>query len=160
MQRSATLRDQIQRQQKQGKKLIDLFFHVWKLQTSEGRHCTGENPHDNAAFKDPRFQQLDAEYAHVKQCVYGLCRPDPKKKHLRHEKLTTFVSSTKSIKLMEKQCDGKHEHTPLQGYYKSKALTKWAEEYPWKLAEAIHSSIEKTSAKPRAYFGHKIEIEP
>ena len=115
-------------EREQGQKLWDWFFVCWEEQTAYGRHCTGENPQQSAAFEDPRFGILDSHWAQLHQCRTGLFNLDGKGKS--HKKPTYFVSSSASIVSLDLQYDHTHEHSPLEGSFQGRPVTKWAEYYP------------------------------
>ena len=126
---------QVAEKRKQGQKLLDLFFVCWEEQTAYGRHCTGENPQQSAAFEDHCFDILDSHWALLHQCRTGLFNLDDKGKY--HKKPTYFVSSSANIMSLDLQCDHTHEHSPLAGSFRGRPVTKWAEDYSWNLAETM-----------------------
>jgi hypothetical protein len=107
---------------KQGQNLLELFFICWEEQTANGRHCTGENPQQSAAFEDFRFSMLDAHWALLHQCQVGLFNLDGKGK--RHKKPTYFVSSSTNIMHIDLHCDHSHDHNPLKGSFQGRPVTK------------------------------------
>ena len=133
----------------QSVKQIFLFFELWRLQSSGGRHCTGENPWGSRCFEMKQFHEkafLDTAYwCDMSQCGYGCSPPWCFDESEVHQKRTCLVSTRESISTMAFACSKEHrdllKHVALQGSYNGKCLTAWAENNPQKLAKALCDAL-------------------
>ena len=138
--------DQIRERREEGRQFIALFHLLWRRQLAAGRHATGENPFNSLAFLEDSFLSgqfpREAWWAQLDQCQVGLHPPWPGGDQQRHQKRTCFVTSRSSLAhslslCCSPECKARHEHVPLAGGWKGRALTSYAEDYPHPLARLL-----------------------
>ena len=128
---SDTAKDKIEHQKQVARRYLHNVSECWHLQLILGGQAHME----------------------VGQCALGLRSP---KSNLPILKPTRIVSSQESLMqvLQDFRCDKKHQHDHLEGSYKGKNLTIWAESYPPKfariLAEALSQELADRENRPDA----------
>ena len=114
---------------------LRLFEQLWKLQMVLGGHIHGENPTGSEAWKHvlvgPAYE------ANFHMCALGLKHPENK---LPIRKPTRVLTSDPELAsaLSACLCPGhKQGHASLEGSYRGKSVTAWAETYPWKFCNKV-----------------------
>ena len=115
---------------------LRLFEQLRKLQIMLGGHTHGENPTGLEAWK---HLLVGAAYeANFHMCALGLRHPEnklPIRKPTRVPISDPELASRLSASCL---CPGhKQGHASLEGSYRGKPLTAWAETYPWKFCQKI-----------------------
>ena len=147
MHRSAELCQDVLDARRQARRHLSVVPEVWNLQQSLGGHVHVENPLTSDAWKELRLPH--AYVVRIDQCSLGLrCV----RTNLPVLKPTRIVTSCRMMaeRLVQCRCDHRHQHAHLEGSYKGKPLTSYAETYPRKMcrviAEVIHRRVQ--SQKP------------
>lgn len=131
---------------------LSIVPEIWNLQQSLGGFTHIENPLTSDAWKE--FQLHMAYDVRIDQCSLGLRCPRTKKPIL---KPTRIVTSCKEMatRLAKCRCDHRHEHAHLEGSYKGKPLTSYAETYPRKMCRVIAEVLtapNRVQSKPEDVF--------
>ena len=142
MHRDPALAQDILERRRVARRHLALVPEIWNLQQSLGGDTHIENPLTSDAWKE--FQLKMAYDVRVDQCSLGLRCPRTRKPIL---KPTRIVTSSQDLahRLMRCRCDHRHEHAHLEGSYKGKPLTSFAETYPRKMCRVI---AEVLTARP------------
>ena len=120
---------------------LRLFEQLQKLQITLGGHIHGENPTGSEAWK--HLLVGPAYEANFHMCAVGLRHPDSK---LPIRKPTRVLTSDPELANMLSAClcpGHKQGHASLEGSYRGRPLTAWAETYPWKFCQEVCSAFLK-----------------
>ena len=109
-----------------------------------GRHFLHEHPQSAASWLDHGIDRMKNDpsihIATADQCMYGLKTPTAGGGEAPARKATTFMTTSRQMAtLLEKRCDGSHEHQPLVG-----GRCKDAAYYPIPLIQTILEGIRAT----------------
>ena len=134
MSRDAKSCERVENQRRLARRYLSLVPEIWSFQQSLGGHTHVENPLSSDAWKE--FKLTHAFAVRIDQCSVGLRCP---KTNLPVMKPTRIVTSCESLatRLHSCRCDQKHSHAHLEGNYKGKPLTSYAETYPRKMCRVI-----------------------
>ena len=124
----------------QAKRHLQCVSETWHLQVMLGGQAHAENP-----YSSDMWQELvlgPAWSIRIDQCALGLRSP---KSNVPVLKPTRIVSTQESLMqhLVPYRCDHKHGHDHLEGNYKGRNLTAWAETYPNKFARVMADGLAK-----------------
>ena len=116
---------------------------VYEHQRRHGRLALLEHPKGSRAWNTYAFQQMLGFDAEVHQCMFGLKLPDESGTIQPVRKPTNFrVTSQECANQLSRLCDGKHQHTHLEGHVPGVGLRSWlAESYPQPLATHLVNCI-------------------
>ena len=141
MSKSHELKTKILQRRESEKVFLELFEKIWRLQRLLGGHVHGENPTGSEAWEHivvgPAFE------ANFHMCAVGLRHPETR---LPIRKPTRVLTSDPTLAEMLSKCTcpGHPEgHACLEGSYKGKPLTAWAETYPEELCRRICKAFAK-----------------
>ena len=134
MSKSDLLKCKIESSRAFAKRQLHLVEEVWHLQKALGGHCHAENPLTSDAWKE--LSLGEAWTTRIDECALDLRSP---RSNLPIMKPTRIVSTQETMvkALVWYRCDGKHEHDHLEGSYRGKSMTTWAETCPEKMARVI-----------------------
>lgn len=125
------------------RRYLSLAPEIWSFQQSLGHHVHVENPLTSDAWKELRLH--NAFDVRIDQCSLGLRCPKTNNPALKPTRIVTSCPHMAS-RLAVCRCDHRHVHAHLEGNYKGRPLTSYAETYPRKMrraiAEAMHSRQE------------------
>ena len=80
------------------------------------------------------------------QCAMGLRCPKTNYPVLKPTRIVT-TSEQLALRLQRCRCDQKHQHAHLEGNYKGKNLSAWAEVYPRKFCKIVAEALLQESAQ-------------
>jgi hypothetical protein len=112
-----------------------------------------ENPLTSSAWKDIGFTKLAFEqfWCYFDQCMCGLTSP---KTGIPHKKSTCIWTSNiamhNELNQNRYQCNKQHSHEPLEGAYRGRALTSWAEDYSVALSTVFLRGMIQGEPEPEA----------
>eukprot|EP00435_Cladocopium_sp_Y103_P055859 s19_g18.t1 len=139
MARNSQLRADILQKRAYQKRYLHVVAEAWNLQNLLGGYNHCENPLSSDAWKE--LMLGDVYDCRIDQCAMGLRCP---KTNLPILKPTRIVTTSRELAevLLTCRCDQRHQHAHLEGNFRGKNLTAWAEVYPKKfcriIAEALH----------------------
>ena len=116
------------------KRHLSIVPEVWTLQQSLGGHTHIENPLTSDAWKE--FRLPNAYVVRIDQCSVGLRCPKTNKPVLKPTKIVTSCQQMAN-RLVQCRCDHRHDHAHLEGNFKGKPLTSYAETYPRKMCRVV-----------------------
>ena len=136
--RSPKMKEDIENQRKLARRHLRAVTESWYLQTWLGGHAHAENPWSSEAWNELHLGQV--WHVRIDQCAVGLRSP---KSGIPVYKPTRIVSTQETLMkdLVNCRCDKNHSHEHLEGSYKGKNLTSWAETYPNKMCRLIAASL-------------------
>ncbi len=117
---------------------LSIVPEIWHFQQSLGHHAHIENPLTSDAWKE--FRLHNAYDIRIDQCSVGLRCPKTNNPILKPTRVVTTCSEMATA-LSQCRCDKKHNHSHLEGSYKGRPLTSYAETYPRKFCRRIASVI-------------------
>ena len=117
---------------------LSIVPEIWHFQQSLGHHAHIENPLTSDAWKELRLH--NAYDVRIDQCSVGLRCPKTNNPILKPTRIVTTCREM-AESLSHCRCDKKHEHAHLEGSYKGRPLTSYAETYPRKFCRRIASVI-------------------
>ena len=137
---SESRKQEIMKKRHQAKRHLQCVSETWHLQVMLGGQAHAENP-----YSSDMWQELvlgPAWSIRIDQCALGLRSP---KSNVPVLKPTRIVSTQESLMqhLVPYRCDHKHGHDHLEGNYKGRNLTAWAETYPNKFARVMADGLAK-----------------
>ena len=147
MQKNEKLREQVQADRQTARKHLSVVSELWTLQHLLGNHVHLENPLTSDAWKELKFPH--AYIVRIDQCSLGLRCPKTNLPVLKPTRIVT--SCTRLAKALSVfRCDGKHQHAHLEGNYKGRPLTSYAETYPRKFCRIVSGVLchEARQVKP------------
>ena len=127
--RDPKTRDEILRQRDIALKYLHNVSEAWHLQKFLGGHAHCENPWSSLAWAELNLGECWE--VRIDQCSLGLRSPKSDVPVLKPTKIVT-TQETLAAGLVNCRCDGQHRHEHLEGAYKGRNLTSWAEDYPRK----------------------------
>ena len=166
MSKSEELFEKIMEDRKRWYPVLKWLAEKVKDRVRKGREVLLENPWPSLLWKLKFFEDLyDNTYYHpvtneplelvrLDQCMYGLRGESG----VAHRKATGMLLSSKEMKRhLQKQCDGSHEHEPLEGGQRTKRAQQWPEE----LCRAIvHGALEEMRRQVmKVGFAAEYELE-
>ena len=138
MARSETLRKSILSQRATEMVFLRLFEQIWRLQGILGGHAHGENPSGSEACK--HILVGPAYEANFHMCALGLRHP-VSQLPLRKPTRVLTTDCLLASRLSQCMCPGHQEHACLEGQYKGKSLSAWAETYTESFCKAVCQSF-------------------
>ena len=127
-------RDEILRQRTIARKYLHNVSEAWHLQKHLGGHAHCENPLSSQAWAELRLGECWE--VRIDQCALGLRSPRSDVPILKPTRIVTTQESL-AAGIASCRCDGRHRHEHLEGSYKGKNLTSWAENYPRKFCRTM-----------------------
>ena len=140
MSKDESLKSRILEQRQIARRYLHMVSEAWQLQTALGGHCHAENPLSSLAWSELSLGTVWV--CRVDQCALGLRSPKTKNMILKPTKLVTTQQELVEI-ASRYRCDGHHKHDHLEGAYKGKNLTSWAETYPRKFCKIMVGAMMK-----------------
>ena len=144
MSRSHELKDEIMSRRQKHRRYLRAVSEAWNLQNILGgfNHC--ENPLGSDAWKELDLGEVFD--IRVDQCAMGLRCPKSNYPVLKPTQIVT-TSPCLAKALQSCRCDGKHEHAHLEGKYKGRNLSSWAEIYrPKKFCRIVAQALVQVPA--------------
>ena len=132
--RDPKTRDEILRQRDIALKYLHNVSEAWHLQKFLGGHAHCENPWSSLAWAELNLGECWE--VRIDQCSLGLRSPKSDVPVLKPTKIVT-TQETLAAGLVNCRCDGQHRHEHLEGAYKGRNLTSWAEDYPRKFCRVM-----------------------
>ena len=138
---SESRKQEVLKKRHQARRHLQCVSETWHLQTILGGHVHAENPHSSDMWQE--LVLGPAWSIRIDQCALGLRSP---KSNIPVLKPTRIVSTQESLMqhLVPFRCDHKHGHDHLEGNYKGRNLTSWAETYPNKFARVMADGLAKS----------------
>eukprot|EP00435_Cladocopium_sp_Y103_P025552 s3203_g6.t1 len=127
-------RDEILRQRVIARKYLHTVSEAWHLQKHLGGHAHCENPLSSQAWAE--LSLGECWEVRVDQCALGLRSPRSDVPILKPTRIVTTQESL-AAGIASCRCDGRHRHEHLEGSYKGKNMTSWAENYPRKFCRTM-----------------------
>ena len=127
-----------------------LFEVLWRMQRSRNHHCHGENPCTSLAWKHQLFRRLrpwGLQWVTWDQRATGLRHPDPSDGR-SHQKRTTLATTSTAVRthLEPRTCKCTRPHAVLQGTWRGRSLTSYAESYNSQLCRLLAKAFMVESA--------------
>ena len=132
MSRSHELKEEIMSRRQKHRRYLRTVQEAWNLQNILGGFNSCENPLSSDAWKELDLGEVFD--IRVDQCAMGLRCPRSNYPVLKPTRIVT-TSPCLAKALQSCRCDGKHEHAHLEGKYKGRNLSSWAEIYPKKFCK-------------------------
>ena len=151
MSKSPTLRDEIMSRRQHHRRYLRTVAEAWNLQNILGGFNHAENPLSSDAW-----QELDLGEVfdiRVDQCAMGLRCPKTNRPVLKPTRIVT-TSPHLARTLQKCRCDHKHEHAHLEGRYKGRNLSSWAEVYPKKFCRIVARALNQESLQSNPPDNH------
>ena len=138
MSKSELLKAEIESHRIRARRQLHLVSECWLLQMTLQGHCHLENPLASEAWNE--LVLGEAWTTRIDQCSLGLRSP---KSNLPVLKPTRIVSSLETLMqaMSNCRCDKQHKHDHLEGAFKGKNLTSWAENYPSKFSRHVAKAL-------------------
>eukprot|EP00435_Cladocopium_sp_Y103_P065222 s43_g27.t1 len=140
MSKDENLKSRILEQRQIARRYLHMVSEAWQLQTALGGHCHAENPLSSYAWSELSLGPVWV--CRVDQCALGLRSPKTKNMIMKPTKLVTTQQDLVEI-ASKYRCDGNHKHDHLEGAYKGRNLTSWAETYPRKFCKIMVGAMMK-----------------
>ena len=134
MSRSQKAREAIEHERSVARRHLRAVSECWALQTELGGHSHAENPQSSEAWRELDIREVYEVCVH--QCALGLRCPktnQPVKKPTRL--VTTCVAFAQAMQTF--RCDRQHNHAHLEGKFRGRNLTSYAEVYPKKFCREV-----------------------
>lgn len=132
--RDPKTRDEILKQRMIARKYLHNVSEAWHLQRHLGGHAHCENPLSSQAWAELNLGVCWE--VRIDQCALGLRSPRSDVPILKPTRIVTTQESL-AAGIASCRCDGRHRHEHLEGSYKGKNLTSWAENYPRKFCRTM-----------------------
>eukprot|EP00435_Cladocopium_sp_Y103_P016594 s2147_g4.t1 len=132
--RDPKTRDEILKQRDIALKYLHNVSEAWHLQKFLGGHAHCENPWSSLAWAELNLGECWE--VRIDQCSLGLRSPRSDVPIFKPTKIVTTQESL-AAGLVNCRCDGKHRHEHLEGAYKGRNMTSWAEDYPRKFCRVM-----------------------
>ena len=161
MHKNDKLREQVQADRQTARRHLIVVSELWTLQHLLGNHVHIENPLTSDAWKELKFPQ--AFVIRVDQCSLGLRCPKTNLPVLKPTRIVTSCPDLAKV-LTAFRCDGKHQHAHLEGNYKGRPLTSYAETYPRKFCRIVsgvlcHADRQQKPAEADVFANLEIDLE-
>ena len=143
--KSNQLFDDIEEKRKQARKHLQVVSETWHVQTSLGGACHAEYPLTSLAWRELNLGSVWS--VRIDQCATGLRSV---KTGIPVKKPTRIISTDESVvaALSTYRCDNNHPHEHLEGSYKGRNMTSYAETYPNKLCRILVQAMCQQQVKP------------
>ncbi|CAL1138729.1 unnamed protein product [Cladocopium goreaui] len=151
MSKSPKLKDEIMSRRQHHRRYLRTVAEAWNLQNILGGFNHAENPLSSDAW-----QELDLGEVfdiRVDQCAMGLRCPKTNRPVLKPTRIVT-TSPHLARTLQKCRCDHKHEHAHLEGRYKGRNLSSWAEVYPKKFCRIVARALNQESLQSNPPDNH------
>ena len=146
MARSDQMRSEIMSRRSQNLRHLHVVAEAWNLQNllKGYNHC--ENPLSSDAWKE--LHLVGEVYdIRIDQCALGLRCPKTNKPVYKPTRIVT-TSPELARELQKYRCDRNHDHGHLEGKYKGKNLSAWAETYPKKFCRVVAAAMHREASVP------------
>ena len=143
--KSDQLFEDIEEKRKQAREHLQVVSETWHVQTSLGGARHAENSLTSLAWQELNLGS--AWSVRIDQCATGLRSV---KTGTPVKKPTRTISAEESVvaALSSYRCDNNHPHEHLEGSYKGKNMTSYAETYPNKRCRILVQTMCQQKVKP------------
>ena len=151
MSKNPQLKDEIMSRRQHHRRYLRTVAEAWNLQNILGGFNHAENPLSSDAW--PELDLGEVYDIRVDQCAMGLRCPKTNRPVLKPTRIVT-TSPCLAQALQKCRCDHKHEHAHLEGRYKGRNLSSWAEEYPKKFCRIAARALNQESLQSNPPDNH------
>ena len=136
MSKDESLKSRILEQRQIARRYLHMVSEAWQLQTALGGHCHAENPLSSKAWSELSLGTVWV--CRGDQCALGLRLQSPKTKNMILKPIKLVTAQQELLEIASRyRCDGNHKHDHLEGAFRGKNLTRWAETYPQKFCKIM-----------------------